>query len=158
MKSVKLILVTAVCFAVSVHAENPQDPWWYNARRIIGNEAESVCEMPVYIELPGYALILNKDKLKINLDEVDAETYEGCTDFKMISLIDITLGCQVINHEKVPGDFSCSLDNKYVDFTGKTPVKRKVCVKLEHCNLFKVNTHQNNLQVATVTLTVAPSS
>lgn len=156
MKSVKLILMAVVCLAVSVHAENPQRPWWYDARRIVGNEAESICEMPVYIDLPGYAVILSKDDLRINLFEVDVETYKGCTDFRMLSLIDVTLGCRVVNHRKVPGEFSCTLDNRYVDVTGKTPVKRQVCVKLENCNLFQVHAYQNNLQVATVTLTVAP--
>jgi len=111
---------------------------------------------PVYMELPGFAKVLNKDDLEISLDDVSFGTFQGCTDFELIAMIDITLGCKVKGNRKVRGDYSCSIDNPQVPATGSTPEIRKVCVKLENAKFYYFATSPDErVQVATLTLTVS---
>jgi len=120
-------------------------------------DPKGVAVIPVVFEAPSYAAIWNAGDLAIHLEEsTDALTYEGCTDFQVVCLIDITLSCTVKSNSKVPGEYSCRIENEHVPATGDLPATRSVCVKLELEKVPPVNALGQDRQVATVTLTVAP--
>lgn len=153
MKSVKLIIVTVVFLVVSAQAERAAASVW----RMDDPDPKPLCVLSVHLGTPSYAAILNQGDLSIHLEETtDVLTYEGCTDFKVICLFDVTLSCKVTDNGKVPGDYSCWIDDENVPITGDIPVTRTVCVKLKIEKLPRVHTFPQDLQVATVTLTVSP--
>jgi len=139
------------CLAASAQASRRHELDWPTQYQEL-----ALCEIPVYMELPGFAKVLNKDDLEISLDDVSFGTFQGCTDFELIAMIDITLGCKVKGNRKVRGDYSCSIDNPQVPATGSTPEIRKVCVKLENAKFYYFATSPDErVQVATLTLTVS---
>lgn len=153
MKSIRLIIVTIVFLVVSTQAGRGSDSLW----RMDDPDPHSLCVLPIFINSPSYATIWKKGGLSIHLEEsTDVLTYEGCTDFQVLCLMDITLSCKVKSNGKVPGEYSCWIENEHVPFTGDVPATRSVCVKLELEKVPPVNALGQDRQVATVTLTVAP--
>jgi hypothetical protein len=96
--------------------------------------------------------------LEIFLDAVEAGTYEGCTDFQVLSNLDIILGCKLVLNGKVLGDYSCWIDDTYVQATASTPATRTACVRLENPEYYYFATSEAgvDVEVAKLILTVAP--
>jgi hypothetical protein len=104
----------------------------------------------------GYWIrIKDQDKLKIKLNQISIHEYEGCTDIKVETNVNITLGASVAQvGEAVPGKYSISkLDPKDIDMPGGTST---VCVKLKDADLSKTPGGSKNVHVANVKITVVP--
>ena len=159
MKSIKLITIILSLMAASAHATSAQPDFvevfdW--PKHWVDDELE-ICTIPVYMELPGFAKVLNQDEIEIRIKSLDLNTYAGCTDFKLISAIDIVLGCRIQSNGKVGGDYSCSIENAQVQATGPvTPAVRTACVRLDNVEFSNLPAHGESLEIATLTLTVAP--
>lgn len=155
MKSICLTIVAAVFLVFSAQAGHARESIW----SMDDPNPNSLCVIPVVIGTPSYAMILNQGDLAIDLKETDdALIYEGCTDFKVLSALNITLSCKVKSNGKVPGVYSCLIENEHVAPTGDIPVTRTVCVKLEMEKIPPMSVFAEDRQVATVILTVAPRS
>jgi len=161
MKSIKLITIILSLIAASAHATSAPQSFvelseWPGKWEMHYDEV-SICEMPVYMELPGFARVLNPEDLDIHIESLDLDTYSGCTDFELICSIDIVLGCKVQSNGKVGGDYSCWIVNPQVQTTGDgTPATRTACVKLDKVEFSFLPAPGESLEVATLTLTVAP--
>ena len=161
MKSIKLITIILSLMGASAHATSGPQGFvelseWPGHWEIQYDEV-SLCEMPVYMELPRFAKVLNPEDLDIHVESLDMDTYSGCTDFELICSIDVVLGCKVESNGEVGGDYSCWIENPQVQTTGGgTPATRKACVKINHVNFSYLPAPGESLEVATLTLTVAP--
>ncbi len=155
MKDICLTIVAVVILVFSAQAGHARESIW----SMDDPNPNSLCVIPIVIETPSYAIILNQGDLAIDLKETtDALTYEGCTDFKVLSALNITLSCKVKSNGKVPGYYSCLIENEHVAPTGDMPTTRTVCVKLEMEKIPSMSVFAEDRQVATVILTVAPRS
>ena len=158
MKSIKLITIILSLMAASAHATSAQPGFLevHDWPKYWVEDEVDICTVPVYMELPGFAKVLNMDDLEIHLESLDFRTYEGCTDFEIISAIDVLLGCRVTSNGKVGGDYSSKIENPQVPATGSEPVTRTACVRLENVSFDTIPAPNESLQVATLTLTIAP--
>ncbi|MHC4366601.1 MAG: hypothetical protein ACYSW8_03190 [Planctomycetota bacterium] len=153
MKSIRVIAVTIVFLVVSTQAGRALGC----LRRMDDPDPHGLCVLPIFIDLPSYVTIWKKGGLSVHLEEsIDALAYEGCTDFQVLCLMDITSSCKIKSNGKVSGEYSCQIENEHVPFTGDVPATRSVCVKVELEKVPLVNAVGQDRQVATVTLTVAP--
>lgn len=153
MKSITFITIIAFLLAASLQAAYVEVSDWPG--QWVYDEA-NICEIPVYMVLPGFAQVLNANDLEIHLHDINIQTYEGCTDFEMISAIDILLGCTIQSNGKVGGDYSCWVDDTLVNATGPTPVARKACVRLENVEFDVLPAYGDSIEVGTLTLTISP--
>jgi hypothetical protein len=159
MKSIKLITIILSLMVASAHATSPQSDFievsdW--PKHWVDDEVD-ICAIPVYMELPGFAKVLNQDELEIRIKSLDLDTYAGCTDFELIAAIDVVLGCRIQSNGTVGGDYSCSIENAQVDATGPTtPAVRTACVRLDNVDFSYLPAPGEGLNVATLTLTIAP--
>ncbi|MHC4557258.1 MAG: hypothetical protein ACYTFW_01910 [Planctomycetota bacterium] len=162
MKSIKYIIIIVFFLVVSSQAEYIYEydwpRYWVEVELEQEQEALAVNQVPVRIEIPPFVQVLNAKDLEIFLDEVDARTYEGCTDFQVISNLDIKLGCRLIINGKVRGDYSCWINDAYVQPTGDLPETRTACVRLENPKYYYVATSSEGevVEVAKLVLTVSP--
>lgn len=159
MKSIKLITIILSLMAASAHATSAQPDFvevsdW--PKHWVDDDLD-ICTVPVYMELLGFAKVLNPDELDIHIKSLDLNTYTGCTDFELICSVDVILGCRIQSNGKVGGDYSCWVENPQVEITGDaTPATRTACVKLDNVEFSNLPAHGESLEVATLTLTVAP--
>jgi hypothetical protein len=157
MKSMKLIAIILSLMAVSAHATSTQHGLTvHDWPRHWVNEEQDLCVIPIYMDLPGFARVVDMDELEIHLESLDMWTYEGCTDFGIICSIDVRLGCRVKSNGVVGGDYTCKVKNPHVPVTGPDPVTRTACVRLENVGFDKLPAPNDTLEVATLTLTVVP--
>jgi hypothetical protein len=162
MKSIKYILIIIFFLVVSSQAayiyEYDWPGYWIEVEQEQEQEPLAVNQVPVRIEIPPFVQILNTKNLEIFLDELDAQTYEGCTDFQVICNLDIKLGCRLIINGKVGGNYSWWINDVYVPATGELPETRKACVRLENPKYYYVATSREGevVEVAGLVLTVSP--
>lgn len=117
---------------------------------------ERICNIPVVMDVGMYVEILNVKNLSIKLQQIEFETYQGCTEVEIKSNFDLEILCKVKPTGVVPGKYSCWIDNPKVPFDfSDRPVVRKVCVKAEKVQILHV-APGSDVHVADVTLTVMP--
>lgn len=115
-----------------------------------------VCEIPVMMDVGMYIEVLCQDDLVIKLEQVAFRTYEGCTELQIKSNFDAELGCAIQSTGKVPGIYTCSIDNPKVPATlCSTVATRMVCVKAEDVSIVHI-TPGSDVHVADVTISVRP--
>jgi hypothetical protein len=158
MKRIKYIIITVLFLLTSSQAGYIYESYWPGHWVKEEEEELSLNQIPVRIEMPGFAQIINAKDLEIFLDDINTETYEGCTNFQVMCNLDITLGCKLIINGKVSGDYSCWIDDTYVQATGSTPETRTACVRLENpkYHYFAASEEGVVTEVAQLVLTVAP--
>ena len=162
MKSAKYIIITVLFLAVSSQGAYIHKPHWpghWVKKLVVEKEQERpLDQIPVCIDVPRFVQILNAKDLEIFLDEIDADTYEGCTDFQVVCNLDIILGCKLVLNGKVHGDYSCWIDDTHVPVTGSTPETRTACVRLEHPKYYYFATSEEGIvaEVGKLIVTVAP--
>ena len=114
------------------------------------------CVIPVTMDIGMYVEILDVRSYSIKLEQVAYETFEGCTDIRIKSNFDLELGCKVKPTGRVPGDYSCWIDNPKVplDLSENVTV-RKICVKADNVKIIYV-APGSDVHVANVIVTVIP--
>ena len=114
------------------------------------------CVIPVTMDVGMYVEILDVSSYSIKLQQVEFGTFEGCTDIRIKSNFDLELACKVKPTGRVPGDYSCWIDNPKVplDLSENVTV-RKVCVKAEKVKILYAAPGLD-VHVADVTITVMP--
>jgi hypothetical protein len=119
---------------------------------------ENKCVIPVVMDVGMYVEILDVKSLSIKLQQVEFETYEGCTEIKIKSNFDLELISTIKPTGMVPGNYSCSIDNPKVplDLSENVTV-RNVCVKAEKVKILYAAPGLD-VHVADVTITVVPES
>lgn len=119
---------------------------------------ENRCTIPVKMDIGMYVEILDVQKLSIKLQQVEFETYEGCTEIRIKSNFDLELVCKIKPTGMVPGEYSCSIDNPkvHLDLSENVTV-RNVCVKAEKVKILYA-APGSDVHVADVTITVIPES
>ena len=117
---------------------------------------EDTCSIPVVMDIGMYVEILDCQNLSIKLQQVEFDTYEGCSEIGVKSNFDLELVCKVKPTGMVPGEYSCSIDNPKVplDLSENVAV-RKVCVKAERVKILYAAPGLD-VHVADVTITVIP--
>lgn len=117
---------------------------------------EKKCVIPVTMDIGMYVEILDVQNLSIKLQQVEFDTYEGCTDIRIKSNFDLELGCKVKPTGMVPGEYSCWIDNPkvFLDLSENVTV-RKLCVKAENVKIL-YTAPGLDVHVADVTVTVVP--
>ncbi|MBN2592075.1 MAG: hypothetical protein JXA81_01105 [Sedimentisphaerales bacterium] len=117
---------------------------------------ERVCNIPVVMDVGMYVEILDVQDLSIKLQQVEFETYEGCTEIRIKSNFDLQLMCKIKPTGMVPGKYSCWIDNPKVplDLSENVAV-RNVCVKAEKVKIL-YTAPGSDVHVADVTITVMP--
>ncbi len=117
---------------------------------------EERCTIPVTMDIGMYVEILDVQNLSIKLQQVEFDTYEGCTEIRIKSNFDLELVCKVKPTGMVPGEYSCSIDNPKVplDLSENVAV-RKVCVRAEKVKILYAAPGLD-VHVANVTITVIP--
>jgi hypothetical protein len=119
-------------------------------------ECLEVCEIPVFMDVGMYIEILCQEDLVIKLVQVAFATYEGCVDIRIKSNFNAELGCKVEATGKVPGTYTCSIDDPKVPATlCSTIAVREVCVKAEDVSIVHI-TPGTDVHVADVTITAKP--
>jgi len=116
------------------------------------------CVIPVTMDVGMYVEILDVRSYSIKLQQVAFGTFEGCTDIRIKSNFDLELMCKIKPTGRVPGDYSCWIDNPKVplDLSENVAV-RKVCVKADNVKVLYVPPGED-IHVANVTVTVIPDS
>ncbi|UCG56989.1 MAG: hypothetical protein JSU70_19255 [Phycisphaerales bacterium] len=140
--------------AVSAHAGHirVKPPCWWPPTY----DWMEVCEIPVMMDVGMYIEILCQQELVIKLKQVAFATYEGCTDIHIKSNFYAELGCTIETTGKVPGVYTCAIDDPMVPPTFCEAVAvRKVCVKAEDVSIVHV-VPGCDVHVADVTITVKP--
>jgi len=117
---------------------------------------EEKCVFPVVMDVGMYVEILDVKDLSIKLQQVEFDTYEGCTEIRIKSNFDLELMCKVKPTGMVPGEYSCSIDNPKVplDLSENVAV-RNVCVKAENVKIL-YTAPGLDVHVADITITVIP--
>ena len=119
-------------------------------------ELPDKCAIPVMMDVGMYVEILDCCSLSIKLKQVASETYEGCTEIRIRSNFDVELGCEIESTGRVPGDYSCFIDDPKVPMTlSENVAVRDVCVKVEKVRIAYAQPGCN-IHVANVTITVKP--
>ena len=114
------------------------------------------CVIPVTMDVGMYVEILDVSSYSIKLEQIAFGTFEGCTDIRLKSNFDLELGCKVKPTGRVPGEYSCWIDNPKVqcDLSENVTV-RKVCVRADNVKVIYVAPGAD-IHVANVTVTVIP--
>ena len=117
---------------------------------------ERVCNIPVVMDVGMYVEILDVQHLSIELQQVEFDTYEGCTEIRIKSNFDLHLDCKIKPTGMVPGKYSCWIDNPKVplDLSENVAV-RDVCARAEDVKILYV-APGFDVHVADVTITVIP--
>lgn len=117
---------------------------------------ERVCNIPVTMDVGMYVEILDVQHLSIKLQQVEFDTYEGCTEIKIKSNFDLFLECKIKPTGMVPGEYSCWIDNPKVplDLSENVTI-RNVCARAEKVKIL-YTAPGLDVHVADVTLTVIP--
>jgi len=117
---------------------------------------ERICSIPVVMDVGMYVEILDVQNLSIKLQQVEFDTYEGCTEIKIKSNFDLQLMSKIKPTGMVPGKYSCWIDNPKValDLSENVAV-RNVCVKAEKVKIL-YTAPGLDVHVADVTITVIP--
>ena len=117
---------------------------------------QKMCVIPVKIDIGMYVEILDVQDLSIKLQQVEFDTYEGCTEIRIKSNFDLQLMCKIKPTGMVPGKYSCWIDNPKVplDLSENVAV-RNVCVKAENVKIL-YTAPGLDVHVADVTITVMP--
>jgi hypothetical protein len=130
-----------------------------NRARIFGRlpyAPERVCNVPVIIDVGMYVEILDVEDLSIKLQQVEFETYQGCTEIKIKTNFDLQMLCDIKPTGLLPGKYSCWIDNPKVPFDfSERPAVRNVCVKAEEVQILH-SAPGLDVHVADVTITVMP--
>ena len=114
--------------------------------------------IPVVMNIGMYVEILDVQDLSIKLQQVEFDTYEGCTEIRVKSNFDLELLCKIKPTGMVPGEYSCWIDNPKVplDLSENVAV-RNVCVKAKKVKIL-YTAPGSDVHVADVTITVIPGS
>ena len=112
-----------------------------------------LAEIPVLMDVGYWVYIKDQQDLKIKLQQQTIHTYEGCTDVAIQCNFSLRTSCSISANGAVPGKYSCSILNGDVSQPGGTIT---VCAKLEEADLSTTPGASKDVQVATVTLKVAP--
>jgi len=119
-----------------------------------------ICEIPITMNIGLYVEILDQDKLKIELDQDDIDTYSGCCTIQIKSNFDLILGCYVIDNDAskaMGGSFTCEI--KPDPFVPKTLCvgveEREVCVTYDEVSIVHLDFGKGIL-VGTAVVQVKP--
>jgi hypothetical protein len=114
---------------------------------------QEVTTIPVVMDVGYWIKIKDQDKLKIVLQQKSIHEYEGCTDIKVETNVNITLSVSVTATGAVPGGYSATVNPADIDSPGGTAT---VCVKLKDADLSKTPGGSKGVHVATVSVKVVP--
>lgn len=114
---------------------------------------QELTDIPVLMDIGYFVLVRDQDKLQIKLQPTGVQEYEGCTDVEIEANFDLRLSCEIASNGAIQGDYSCSVTPNLLDAPGGTVA---VCAKLVDASLLDVVGGTTDVQVATVTLKVAP--
>jgi hypothetical protein len=114
---------------------------------------QEVGSIPVVMDVGYWIKIKDQDKLKIKLTQKSIHEYEGCTDIKVETNVNITMSVSVSATGAVPGGYSVTINPADIDAPGGTAT---VCVKLKDADLSKTPGGSKNVHVATVKVSVVP--
>lgn len=114
---------------------------------------QEITDIPVLMDIGYFVFIRDQDKLQIKLLPTGVREYEGCTNVEIEANFDLRLSCDIVANGAVDGDYSCSVTPNLVDAPGGTVA---VCAQLVDASLLNVVGGTMDVQVATVTLKVAP--
>ncbi len=116
------------------------------------------CQIPVKMDIGMYVEVLDVQNLSIKLKQVGFETFEGCTEIQIRNNFDLELGCIIKPTGKIPGEYSCSIDNPKVPFRLSNDVTtRNVCVRAEKVKILYAPPGLD-VHVADVTITIVPEA
>lgn len=114
---------------------------------------QEITDIPVLMDVGFFVAIRDQDKLVIKLQQKSIQEYEGCTDVVIDTNFDLVVTCSIATRGVVPGDYACSVTPARLDVPGGTTT---VCATLKNANLTGAPGGARDVQVATVTLKVAP--
>ncbi len=114
---------------------------------------QEITDIPVLMDIGYFVFIRDQDKLQIKLLPTEIREYEGCTEVEIEANFDLRLSCEIVSNGAVDGDYTCSVTPNLLDAPGGTVA---VCAKLVDASLLNVVGGTTDVQVATVTLKVAP--
>jgi len=114
-----------------------------------------ITTIPVKMDIGYYVAIENQGDLVINMAQESIHVYSGCTDISVKCNFNVTLSCSIASNGTVPGDYSCSITGAGISSPGGTAT---VCAKLENADLSKTAGGQTGVKVASVTISVVPTS
>jgi hypothetical protein len=118
--------------------------------------AVEVADIPVVMDIGYWVSILDQDDLKIELQQQDIHTYEGCCDITIECNFNLKLSCSITSTGAVPGDYGCSITGAEIDSPGGSAT---VCATLTDANLkgtTEISGGMDDVRVATVTVKVVP--
>ena len=111
-----------------------------------------VAQIPVVLDVGYWVNFLNRTST-IKLHPINVRTYEGCLPLRVICNFNLSLRCTITPTGAVPGRYSCSITDGWIDAPGGTAT---ICARLEDADLIEVYAGTRNVSVATVTVVVAP--
>jgi hypothetical protein len=114
---------------------------------------QEITTIPVTMDVGYWIKIKDQNKLKIKLQQKSIHEYEGCTDIKVETNVNITLSCSISATGAVPGKWSCSVSPADINAPGGTA---SVCAKVKDADLSKTAGGSKNVHVATVSVKVVP--
>ena len=120
---------------------------------------QEIAEIPVVMDIGYWVRIKDQDKLKIKLQQNSVHEYEGCSNMVVQCNFNVELSCSISATGAVGGKYSCWFDDG--DTNNVTPVDSpgatvSICAKVKDANLNNVAGGTNNVQVATVKISVVP--
>jgi len=114
-----------------------------------------IATIPVKMDVGYWVAIENQGDLVINMAQESIHVYSGCTNISVKCNVAVTLSCSITPTGDVPGDYSCSITSPNIPFGGGTT---QVCARLENANLSGVPGGTTGKQVASVKISVVPTS
>lgn len=114
---------------------------------------QEITDIPVLMDVGFFVRIENQDNLRIKLQQVSIDEYEGCTEMKVTTNFDLTLSCKIAPNGAIPGQYSCSILGADINAPRGTAT---VCAELKDADLTGVPGGSKDVRVATVTILVVP--
>jgi hypothetical protein len=109
-------------------------------------------EMPVYMDVAEvYSFVIVASAVR--LEQVDEETFSGCSQLVAICTFNLTLTCTIEPTGVVPGDYSCSVDPADIDAPFGTAT---LCAEVRNVRLDSLPAPNKALTVAMIRIRVTP--
>ncbi len=115
---------------------------------------QEVAAIPVVMDVGYWMQIVNQNG-KIKLLQTGIRTYEGCLDLQVLCNFNLSLSASILATGAVSGTYSCSIVGADVDAPGGIA---RLCARLTNANLGSQPGGSKNVNVAIVTVRVAPRS
>ncbi len=115
-----------------------------------------ITTIPVVMDVGYWVSISSQSSLKITLAQESIHVYSGCTTMTVKTNTAVTLSTSIASNGTVGGTYSSWIDGSASIPMGTSSVK--VCAKVTGADLSGVAGGTTGVQVATVTISVVPTS